>query len=673
MRLWIAALRPAALTVLALAASAQQSDVSGSMTFENHCSTCHGGDGSGGDRAPSLTGWIRYHTDSELSDLLRTGRVDRGMPSFVLNESDLKALMAHLRELVGTNPAMATAGLTGKNRKLPNAKVAAPGARYGLLKLASGGTLEGTILNEGDFSAVVLTADKKFHLLERDGESWREKTIGPKADWTTYHGSISGNRYSSLEQINSGNVRSLTLRWMFPIPSSPRIEATPIVVDGVMYVTGWNEVWVLDATSGQQIWMFRQPHTDGLLSEAGRGANRGVAVSGDSLFTITDNAHLLALDRWTGSKLWGVEMGSVKDSYSATGAPLVVGNLVISGVAGGEEGARGFVDAYEAATGKHVWRFNVIPKRGEKGSETWIGNALEHGCGATWLTGSYDPALDLVYWQTGNPCPDFNGDERNGDNLYTASVVALSAKTGELKWHFQFTPHDLHDWDATEPLLLLDQPWRGQPRKLLVHADRNGFFFVLDRINGELLLAEPFVKVNWATGYGKDGRPILTENYETTNEGTLTCQASSGGTNWPANAWSPVTKLFYVRASDWCAIYRKQADPLVDDRWMGGTAPNQPGALNFIRALDINTGHKVWEYPFKGNGRGGLIATAGGLVFFGSSEGALVALDATHGKPLWHFSAGQNWQASPMTYMVGGRQYIVLPGPAGVFAFALPD
>ena len=252
-------------------------------------------------------------------------------------------------------------------------------------------------------------------------------------------------------------------------------------------------------------------------------------------------------------------------------------------------------------------------------------------------------------------------------------MVALSAKSGELKWHFQFTPHDLHDWDATEPLLLLDQPWRGEPRKLLVHADRNGFFFVLDRTDGELLLAEPFVKVNWATGYGKDGRPILTENFETTAGGTFTCPASSGGTNWPASSWSPVTKLFYVRASDWCAIYRKQADPLVDNRWMGGTAPNQPGAQNFIRALDINTGKKVWEYLFTGNGRGGLIATGGGLVLFGNSEGAFVALDATTGKVLWHFSAGQNWQASPMTYMVGGKQYVVLPGPGGVFAFSLPD
>ena len=670
MRVWHLALL---LSVSVLTAQAQEKTDDGSAIFESRCAVCHGGDGSGGDRAPSLVPYVRYHTDAELSDLLHKGRAEKGMPSFALSENELKALMRHVRELAGSNPVMATAGLTGQNRRLPSAKIAEPTAREGTLKLTSGQPLEGTILNEGDFSAVVLTADKRFHLLTRDGEAWQEKAIEPKVNWTTYHGSLSGNRYSPLEQINADNVRSLSLRWLFPIPSSPRIEATPIVVDGVMYVTGWNEVWALDATTGKQIWMFRHPHTDGLLSEAGRGANRGVAVSEDRLFTITDNAHLVALDRWTGSKLWDVQMGSVKDGYSATGAPLVAGNLVISGVAGGEEGARGFVDAYEIQTGKRAWRFSVIPNRGEKASETWIGSALEHGCGATWLTGSYDPDLDLVYWQTGNPCPDFNGDERQGDNLYTASVVALSAKSGELKWHFQFTPHDLHDWDATEPLLLLDQPWRGQPRKLLVHADRNGFFFVLDRTDGELLLAEPFVKVNWATGYGKDGRPIVTENFATTTEGTFTCPASSGGTNWPASSWSPVTKLFYVRASDWCAIYRKQADPLVDNRWMGGTAPNQPGAQNFIRALDINTGKKVWEYPFTGNGRGGLIATGGGLVLFGNSEGAFVALDATTGKVLWHFSAGQNWQASPMTYMVGGKQYVVLPGPGGVFAFSLPD
>jgi alcohol dehydrogenase (cytochrome c) len=645
----------------------------GAKLFESRCAPCHGGEASGGDRAPALPAYVRYHTDSELSEVIHKGRIANGMPAFALGDGESKAVIGYLRSLSGTSPAMATAGITGENRKAPSARAAVDESHPGALKLVSGATLEGTVLYEGDFSSAIRTVDGKIHLLKRASGGWAENPIEPKSDWVTYHGSISGNRYSPLDQINAGNVRQLALRWMAPIAGAPRIEATPLVVDGVMYVTVWNELHALDATSGQQLWMFRLPHTDGLLSEAGRGANRGAAVSGDRLFMITDNAHLIALDRGTGSKLWEVAMGDVRDGYSATGAPLVAGDLVISGVAGGEEGARGFVDAYDAATGKHAWRFYTVPKRGEKAAESWVGNALEHGCGATWLTGSYDPALDTVYWQTGNPCPDFNGDERKGDNLYTASVLALSAKTGELKWHFQFTPHDVHDWDATEPVLLLDQPWRGTPRKLLVHADRNGFFFVLDRTNGELLLAQPFVKVNWATGYDRNGRPILTENYGTTEAGTFTCPASSGGTNWPASSWNPLAHLFYVRASDWCAIYRKQDDPLVDNRWMGGTAPNQPGAQNSIRALDIHTGEKIWEYPFRGNGRAGLISTAGGLVMFGSAEGALVALDAISGAPLWHFSGGQNWQASPMTYMVGGKQYIALAGPAGIFAFALPD
>jgi alcohol dehydrogenase (cytochrome c) len=440
-----------------------------------------------------------------------------------------------------------------------------------------------------------------------------------------------------------------------------------------MFVTGWNEIFALDATTGRQIWMYREPRSEGILSEAGRGANRGAAISGDRVFMVTDHAHLIALDRRTGAKLWDSVMGDLKEGYSATAAPLVAGDLVIAGVAGGEEGVRGFVDAYRIETGERAWRFYTIPKRGEKGSETWIGSALEHGCGATWLTGAYDKELDLVYWTTGNPCPDYNGDERKGDNLYTASVVALSLKTGELKWYYQFSPHDVHDWDATQPIVLVDELWQGKTRKLLLQANRNGFYFVLDRTNGELLLAEPFAKVTWATGYGKDGRPILTSAFETSFEGTLTCPSSGGATNWPSNAFNPATKLFYVRSTDACAIFKKQKDPMTEDgRWYGGSAPTQPGSKSSIRALDYATGKKVWEYPLGGRfGRGGILSTAGGLVVFGNNEGAVVILDAKTGKPLWRFHAGQSWQASPMTYMVGGKQYIALPGPAGVFAFAL--
>ena len=664
--------------LLAAVATSAQTQTTGAGSFENHCANCHGADGTGSDRVPSILAFIRYHTDAELVEVLEMGRTGKGMPAFQLVAPERSSLVAHLRSLSGSPTAMATGGFTGEGLKANGGRRNSSGPRPGSLQVQSADhapvILEGSILSEGEYSAQVLTNDGRVHLLSRDGtDAWTEKSIEPKSNWEGYNGGNTGNRYSELNRLNSANVHNLALAWLFPVPGSPRLEATPVVVDGVLYVTGWNELYALDSTTGQQIWMYRQPRTEGILSNAGKGANRGVAVSGDNVFMVTDNAHLLALNRKTGKKLWDVTMGDFHEGYSATGAPLVAGDMVVSGVAGGEEGARGFVDAYKIETGEHLWRFYTIPKRGEKGSETWAGNALEHGCGATWLTGSWDPALGLIYWQTGNPCPDYNGDERKGDNLYTSSVVALSAKTGELKWHYQFTPHDVHDWDATEPLILVDQPWKGVSRKLILHGNRNGFFFVLDRTNGDLLLAEPFAKVNWVTGYGKDGRPVLTKNFDSSKEGTLTCPASNGGANWPASSWSPLTKLFYVRASDWCGIYKKQDDPLVENRWFGGVAPNQPGAENFIRALDINTGKKIWEYPLGGAGRAGMLSAAGNLLFFGSSQGSFVAVDARDGKPLWRADLGQNWQASPMTWMIGGRQYVAMAGPSGVFAFSLPQ
>lgn len=654
------------LLVCTVSAVAQQS---GSATFENRCSLCHGGDGSGGERAPSLLGFIRYHTDAEISSFIHSGRIDKGMPNFDLSEAEMHDLMGHLRSLAGSNPAMAQAGYTGNAAMKVSGRKPLPGPHPGSLKLADGKTLEGIVI-DSDFSTQILTADGKYHLLSHDADQYREKAMEPKQNWPSYNGSLSGNRYSTLSQINTSNVKQLSLAWLFPTVSA-RLETTPIVVDGVMYITGWNEAYALDATSGQQLWTYRQPHTTGLVSEAGRGTNRGMGISNDKLFMVTDNAHLLALDRRNGEKQWDIEMGSVKDGYSATGAPLVVGDLVVVGISGGEEGARGYVTAYKVDTGEEAWRFYTIPKRGEKGSETWIGNAIEHGCGATWLTGSYDPQLDLVYWSTGNPCPDFNGDERKGDNLYANSVVALAAKTGELKWHYQFTPHDTHDWDSEEPLVLVDQVWEGQPRKLLLHPDRNGFFFVLDRATGEFLLAAPFAKVTWASVYNKAGRPMLTNTTESTMQGSLICPAQSGGTNWYSTSWSPITKLFYVRSSDSCSLYKKQDEPLVENRWYGGVAPNQPGAQSFIRALNIDTGKKAWEFPLTAFGRGGVLSTAGGIVFLGGSAGAVVVLDAKTGRALWHLNLGQEWQASPMTYQVGGKQFITIAGPAGIFSFSL--
>lgn len=650
--------------LLACAAASAQQPPSVTRGFTSHCAICHGGDGNGTDRAPGVLGFVGSHSDAEIAALVRTGRPDKGMPRFDFRDDEIRALTAHLRGLTTGTIQAASGPARGGRGGAPFQPHPAT------LKLRDGRTLDGTLTSQTTFSATLMTSDGKFHLLTRDGDSYAERALEPKQDWASYDGGYTGNRYSRLEQINTNNVQRLAPAWVFPVPGAPRLEVTPVVVDGVMYITGPNEAYALDAVTGRQIWQFRTARAAGLLGEAGGGANRGVAVAGSRVFMITDNAHILALDRGTGRKLWDTTMADAKEGYSATAAPLVVGDLVISGIAGGEEGARGFIDAYDAATGKRVWRFYSIPARGEKGSETWIGTALEHGCGATWLTGSYDPDSSTLYWGIGNPCPDYDGDERKGDNLYTSSVVALDVKTGQLKWHFQFTPHDTHDWDASEPLILADEQWDGGPRKLLMQGNRNGFFFVLDRTNGELLLAKPLAKVNWATGYGKDGRPILTDHFESTLEGTLVC---GGGVNWPAASFDPISKLFYARVSDQCGIFRKNPAPIqIGERFFGGTDTGQPGNQSFIRAVDIRTGQKAWDYPLPAGGGGsGTLATAGGLLFFGETGGTFIAVDSKTGKPVWHFEAGQQWRASPMTYMVGGKQYVVLAGTGGIFAFGL--
>jgi alcohol dehydrogenase (cytochrome c) len=501
--------------------------------------------------------------------------------------------------------------------------------------------------------------------------------------WPTYDGNESGNRFSPLSQINSGNVKSLAPKWMFTLPGAPRVlEVTPVVVDGVMYVTSVNEAYALDARSGREIWHYSRPRGQGLAGDAASGINRGVAVLGDRVFMVSDNAHLLALHRFTGQLIWDVQMADSHVNYGSTSAPLVVNDLVVAGVSGGDEGIRGFLDAYRASTGERVWRFWTIPAPGEPGSETWIGRALEHGCGSTWFTGTYDSEARLLYWPTGNPCPDYNGDQRKGDNLYTASVLALDPASGKLKWYYQFTPHDLHDWDAAETPVLVDAQFHGEPRKLMLQGNRNGFFYVLDRITGKVLLAEPFVKkITWASGIGPDGRPQLLPGNEPTVEGQLVCPAVAGAANWPSSAYNPVTGLFYMFAEESCNIYSK------DDQWWeagksfygGGTrrAPSVGGPSGpdgkFLKAIDIQTGKITWEIPDIGGGilASGLMATAGGLIFYGDGGGAFIAADATNGKLLWHFNTGQSWKASPMTYTVDGNQYIGIAAGSTILAFGV--
>jgi alcohol dehydrogenase (cytochrome c) len=445
-----------------------------------------------------------------------------------------------------------------------------------------------------------------------------------------------------------------------------------------MYVTAANEAYALDARNGRPIWHYQRPRTPELVGDASSGINRGVAVWNDRLFMATDHAHLLALNRMTGELVWDVEMADHGQNYGATGAPLVVKDLVISGISGGDEGVRGFLDAYKASTGERVWRFWSIPAPGEPLAKTWAGRAIEHGCGTTWLTGTYAPEADLLYWTTGNPCPDYNGDERQGDNLYTDSVVALEPFSGKLKWHYQFTPHDLHDWDAVQTPMLIDAEFGGRRRKLLAQANRNGFFYVLDRLSGELLLARPFVeKMTWASGIGPDGRPQILPGTAPTPQGVKVCPAVEGATNWMSTAYHPGTRLFYLMALEKCSIYTKSADWWEAGKsfYAGNTrlVPNEAGR-KYLRALELQTGKIAWEYAQTGPADtwGGALSTEGGLVFFGDDSGAFAAVDAKTGKPLWHFHTNQNWKASPMTYVAAGRQYVAIASGPNVIAFGLP-
>jgi alcohol dehydrogenase (cytochrome c) len=677
------------VAVLTSTATARQipapSPTADGQVYATRCGTCHGAKMTGGAALSILT-YVRYHSDAEVTAVLRTRMPAH--PAVTLTADQLTMALAEMRVLAGTNPAMAVSGYTGTRARGGGGGGGRGGPATGrvsnapaTITLADGRTLTGVVRGEWEFDEAVL-ADGKFHLLAKDGDTYREKSIAPKSDWLTYHGSLTGNRFSALDQINLGNVHALAPAWMFTMQDLPRFEVTPVVADGIMYVTGWNELYALDATTGRQLWSYNEPQHPGITSEAGIGANRGAAIGGDKVFMVTDHAHLLAFNRFTGARQWDVEMASYAEGNSSTVAPLVVGDLVLQGVAGGEEGARGFVDAYRIATGERVWRFYTVPKRGEKGSETWKGQAIDHGCGATWETGSYDPELDLTYWGVGNPCPDYAGEERIGDNLYTSSVVALSAKTGELKWHYQFTPHDTHDWDAAQPMVLVDEMWAGRPRKLLMHGDRNGIFYVLDRATGEFLLGSDLVtKQTWNKGFTKDGKPIVDPGSIATPEGVAVCPGSNGGANWPDVSYNPATRLFYVRVADSCGVYASSPDPLTSDhRWYGRGTPGKKArqdleALlagtttgNFIRALDPFTGKKVWDYPSAG--RSGVLSTAGGLIFLGNT-GGLVALDAKTGAPVWHINLAQNSSAAPMTYMVGGKQYIALPGNGVLVAYSL--
>jgi PQQ-dependent dehydrogenase (methanol/ethanol family) len=498
-----------------------------------------------------------------------------------------------------------------------------------------------------------------------------------KGNWPSYNGTLDGNRSSPLDRINLTNASRLRLQWTYPI-NFPGLETTPVVVDGVMYVTGNNQVFALSGKTGREIWRCERPKSPGstISGDAAIGVNRGVAVLGDRIFYLTDNAHLIALDRLTGALLWDVDTPEgAPGQFGGTAAPLVVGDLVVTGVSGGDNGIRGFVSAYKAATGELAWKFMTIPKPGDTGpiADTWKGTALALGGGATWTTGSADADANILYWPVGNPHPDTNGDERAGANLYTNSDLALDAKTGKLLWYFQFTPHDLHDWDANQPVVLVNTKWKGQDRKLLLHANRNGFLYVLDRTNGKPLLATKMVdKLTWASGINQQTwTPELLPANETSEQPTLTCPPVRGATNWYSTAYNPSTRLYYVMTVEDCGYYRK-----AEDGGYGRYSNPADPAKKILRAFNIETGNAEWQIDMPGpvqSNYAGVLTTAGGLVFFGESSGGFAAVDARTGKYLWHFETNHFIKASPMTYAVDGRQYVAIAAGGNILSFALPE
>jgi alcohol dehydrogenase (cytochrome c) len=506
-------------------------------------------------------------------------------------------------------------------------------------------------------------------------------------NWLTYSGSVNSQRYSGLTQVSPANVKNLELQWMFQARSLEKFEATPLVVDGVMYtVQAPNDVVALDAVTGRVFWMYSYTPVKEARPCCGR-VNRGVAVLGETLFMGTIDGRLIAIDAKNGKPLWNVEVGDPAAGYAITHAPLVIKDKVIVGVAGGEYGIRGYIAAYDAKTGKEDWRFYTIPGKGEPGNETWKGDTWEHGGASIWVTGSYDPELNLTYWGIGNPGPDWNGDARAGDNLYSDCVVALDADTGKLKWYYQFSPHDEFDYDAVQVPVLVDADWQGKPRKLMMWANRNGLFYVIDRTSGQFLLGKPFAKVTWMNGFDERGRPMKVPTAASSREGTLVFPGNQGATNWYNPSYSPRTGLFYIPTwDDYSSLFVKQDAEYTKGQTFGGggprniTPPITSGTFNYrkegeqygaIRAMDPKTGEKKWEFRMDDVTDAGVLTTASDLLFSGGREGYFFALDARSGALLWKTAVGGRVQSGPMTYSVNGRQYVAVAAGNSLFAYAL--
>ncbi len=528
---------------------------------------------------------------------------------------------------------------------------------------------------------VVLTTEIQPSVLAQNAESGVTyedilNGLSEPSKWLTYSGDYTGQRHSPLTMITPENVQDLVPIWTFQTGTMTRgrgFETTPLVLDGVLYVTGSNNfAWALDARTGRPFWQYRRNLPDDLTYGSSAPVNRGFGILGDRLFMVTLDAHLLALDRKTGSVLWDIELADYRIGYAATLAPLVINDKVIVGISGGEYPTRGFIDAYDPTSGDRIWRFYTVPSPGEFGSETWPDDpeVMARGGGGTWMTGSFDPELNLIYWGTGNPNPDYYGEKREGDNLFTNSILAIEADTGTLRWHYQFTPHDLHDWDSNHVPVLADLVLDGELRRVVMVANRNGFFYMLDRVTGELLVGKPFTDTTWAREIGRDGRPIVL------NDGSKGCLPDPwGGTNFMPPSFNPDLGMLFVTAREVCATFVPQEPEIVPGRTSFGGVVwiDRDQGYGALRAIDVRTGERQWEFRYPSATMAGVMTTASGLVFAGDHEGNFMAFEASTGHNLWHYQTGSRiWGAAAMTHVLDGRQHVLIPSGTTLVAFALP-
>jgi alcohol dehydrogenase (cytochrome c) len=601
----------------------------GAQIFRERCAACHGSDGTGGVQAPRLNRSGLRHGDSDLAmyKVVRDGIPQTGMAPVAMSPQERWQVIGYLRtlQLATSNPST--------ERLLPL------GIQVG---------------------------------------SEQIRAAGSRSDqWLTYSGSLDGRRYTPLTDITPENVSRLRVRWIRQFDATRlKTEATPIVVGGVIFtVDPPSDVTALDVKSGELIWRYRRTLPDRLPTFY--RTNRGLAILGNVLFLGSLDDYLVALNTTNGSVIWQTAVANPSEGFTMTGAPLIVNRSVVVGVAGGEYGIRGFLAAYDAETGRQQWKFNTIPGPGEFGHDTWKNNAWQSGGGATWVTGSYDPSLDLLYWGVGNPAPGMQGDVRPGDNLFTNSMVALHGESGKLAWFFQFTPHDEHDWDAAQTPILADIPIKGVLRRVLCVANRNGFYYVLDRTTGEFLIGIPFVEQNWARDLDSAGRPILSSDSEVTRAGRLTKPGVGGGANWQNSAFDNKRGLIFVPATEGASVFTKSPNPKHGDLgFYPGSAGSFPYPDPVVRALDVATGVKKWE-RFVPNwterfavGHSGLLATGGGLVF-GTSGGYAFAIDSERGRELWRVLLGGDTYAAPISFTVDGHQVILMSAGQALFEFGL--